>query len=94
MKSFTILEGRGKSHVGKTVTILEVTKEKVFVKMGRTNYEILLNGNTLDNLLYECTDEYVEDNENVEYRRYFNLYKLNLNTNGGGIGVYNLKINE
>ena len=44
MKSFTILRGRGKANIGKIVTILDVTEEKVLVKMGRTNYEIYLDG--------------------------------------------------
>ena len=93
MKSFTILRGRGKANVGKTVTILEVTEEKVLVKMGRTNYEIYLDGKTLDEKLNRCNQDWVDANNTQTYTAPFDMYKIGADRRRGGTGVYDLEIN-
>ena len=92
MKSFTILRGRGKANVGKVVTILEVTEEIALVKMGRTNFEICLNGKTLKERLNRCSQAWADANTEHGYTASFDMYKIGSNRRGG-IGVYNLEIN-
>ena len=93
MKSFTILEGRGKANVGKIVTILEVTEEKVFVKMGRTNYEIYLDGKTLEEKLNRGSESWMRANTTRRYSENFDMYKIGADRRRGGTGVYDLEIN-
>ncbi|MCP4484324.1 MAG: hypothetical protein GY823_07185 [Flavobacteriaceae bacterium] len=93
MKSFTILEGRGKAHVGKVVTILEVTEEKVLVKMGRTNLEIYLDGKTLEEKLNRASVSWMRANTNRRFADCFDMRKVGADRNRGGIGVYDLVIN-
>ena len=93
MKSFTILRGRGKANVGKIVTILEVTEEKVLVKMGRTNYEIYLDGKTLEEKLNRCNQDWADVNTTHTYTDPFDMYKIGADRMRTGTGVYDLEIN-
>ena len=93
MKSFTILEGRGKANVGKVVTILEVTEEKALVIMGRTNYEIYLNGMTLEEKLNRGCQSWMRENTTERYAYNFDMYKMGADRGRGGTGVYDLEIN-
>ena len=93
MKSFTILRGRGKANVGKVVTILEVTEEKALVKMGRTNYEIYLDGMTLEEKLNRGSEAWTRENTTHRFADCFDMYKIGADRIRGGTGVYDLKIN-
>lgn len=91
MKSFTILEGRGKANVGKVVSIIEVTEKIALVKMGCTNYEICLNGNTLEEKLNRCSEAWAD--ANTTYTQSFDMYKEGANKARVGIVVRDLEIN-
>ncbi len=93
MKSFTILRGRGKAHVGKVVTILEVTEEKVLVKMGRTNLEIYLEGMTLEQKLNRASVSWMRANTTRRFADQFDMYKIGADRNYSGINVCDLEIN-
>jgi len=93
MKSFTILEGRGKANVGKVVTILEVTEKIALVKMGRTNYEICLNGMTLEEKLNRGSEAWMRANTTLRFADVIDMYKEGASKARGGIVVRDLEIN-
>ena len=95
MKSFTVLSAKAKSNVGKTVTILEqVSENKVLVKMGRTTYEMYLQGKTLENRLNEGSVEWTRNNTTCKWADGISLHKVGSNPLMGGIMFNDIKINE
>jgi len=94
MTSFTILLGRAKANVGKTVTILEqVSENKVLVKMGRTTYEMYLQGKTLEERLNRGSIEWTRANTTCEWATAISLHKVGSNPLVGGIIFDDIKVN-
>ena len=102
MKTFTITEAKSKSHQGKVVTILETKEDLVLVKMGRTNFEILLDFKYLECDENETPYMVTQQGERLKKVRktledvlssYFTMYKINANKARAGVMVYSVTPN-